>query len=135
MAPRKKKATAETKAAPKTNGAAPPKTNGEKINMTDEAVNEYLASIAKGEVQLRGMESDVAEKFRATTHQSQQLAQAVQQLASQLEQGRAQQQQLAGELRGYATLLVSAEDARRKKPEPKGGANEETKQPDAGAPV
>lgn len=118
-----KKTTKKTKANGKANGkaadnaacAAP--TNGSSpFSMTDEDVNDYLASVAKGEVELDGMEADVAEKFRAVTHQSQQTAQAVQQLAAQLEQARAQQQQLAGELKGYATLLVSSEDSRRKKP-------------------
>jgi hypothetical protein len=110
MAARKKKTV---KAASKADGMAPPPNEATPISMSDEDVNEYLASVAKGDVTLDGMEADVAEKFRATSHGAQQVQQAVQEMAQRLEQGKAQSQQLAGELKGYATLLISAEDARR----------------------
>lgn len=116
-AQKKKPSPRAVKAAPKTQpdpvlcGAVE---SPSPIGMTDEEVNAYLASVAKGETALNGMEADISEKFREVTHQSQQNAQAIQQMAMQLEQARAQQQQFAGELKGYATLLISAEDSRRK---------------------
>lgn len=132
MAPRKK--TTKAKGNGTTAAAIPSEGAPFEISMTDDEVNAYLASVARNEVKLAGMEADVAKKFRATSHQSQQVGQAVQEMAQRLEQGRTQQQQLAGELKGYATLLISAEDSRRKAATPKKRASaEEPKQPEAGA--
>ena len=81
--------------------------------MSSSDANEYVKSLAAGEVELAGIEANIANQLKELTQQHGQNTQKVQQLTTELERAKAAVLQINGSLSSLTGLLVQAEDERR----------------------
>lgn len=101
------------------------------MNQAD--VEAYVATLAKDDSSLTGMEAQMAKKLREASVKQRQIQQRIDQIRNEEGQLGNELQMLAGESRGLMELLVAAEDSRRTaaKAQAAEGAKQKTEQPEA----
>lgn len=89
--------------------------NEQKINMTESEATEYMQALVEGKRTVeQPMEAFALERLKKGFQRIQQLQSAVQQFQADLQRAQAEIQQLIGERGAYSSILVSAENDRRR---------------------